>query len=137
MRNMDGELRKMSSIARAQMLVREIAGNEGSPQERIQRAALRLQAFTYSRVRDFYRGEKRCRVGLDEFDELERVAKSHREEIEQSRHEYRTLMDRISRLETALRISDEEFHREAINGVQQGIHVASGDSRAMDKGEIE
>lgn len=137
MRNLIGELRKMSSIARAQMLVREIGGNDDNAKERIRRAAIRLQAFTYSRVRDLYRGEKRCRVSLDEFTELERVAELYRKTSDpaaEAKNEFREFQDRLARIEEALRIQDEEFHSSA----RLALRGPAGDlDRAMDKGDLD
>lgn len=126
----------MSSVALASSLVKQIGGRDGSVKERIRRAAVRLHAsFSYNRVSDLYRGRPRCRIAYDEIVELQKVAKAY-PEIEATRDALSEVKARIARIENALRIADEDFHRPQADLLGELIGDGGRMDRAVDEDDL-
>lgn len=91
-------------------------------------AALGLQHYPPikpSRVEDIWRGEVEPRWW--EMDAIRRAA-ADRQALKETRSEYAALTARIARLEAALSVQDEEFHRPGVDALRA---VAGGDRRAL------
>lgn len=92
---------------------------------RIERVARRL-GITPRRARAFWYGEA-TNIPAEHMDKARRLARAPLEE--EARNEFAELQNRIARLEAALAVQDEDFHRPAIDA----LRVSSGrDDRAVD-----
>lgn len=90
-----------SAITEARRLVHQIAGQEGAVKQRIYRAHRRCaSAFSFNRIKDFYYGEKRLAVTLDEIVELRRIASGFDGE---EPSEVEELRERVEQLEALVR----------------------------------
>lgn len=101
--------RQMSAVAleEARSLVVGAAGREGSVKERLLRAARAFPDLGFSRIRDLFYGDARCRVRADELDYLRRAQAACEKEAAQN--EYADLVVRIARLEALLRADPDFF----------------------------
>lgn len=87
-------------------------------------AAARAAGITWRQAKSLFYGEP-VHPALAEKVRAAADAKAQKE----ARDDYRALLARIERLETALRLSDEEFHRPSIDGYRG---AARGADRAVD-----
>lgn len=118
------EIWHMSAVAEASSLLRRVA--EPRPagdtvKAAINRAARRVSAHLLhpmkaSRAEDIWRSEARA-IRAEEMDAIRKAAAADRY-AEEARDDHARLLDRISRIETALRISDPEFHREQADALR-------------------
>ena len=92
--------RKMTELAEAQLIVAGVAGPNGSAKERVLRASRLLSRLSFSRVRDLFYGDPRCRVHADELDYLRHVAATRQKEA--AKNEFAELLARIERVENLL-----------------------------------
>jgi hypothetical protein len=93
--------RKMTELAEAQMIVAVVAGPDGSAKERVLRASRLLSRLSFSRVRDLFYADPRCRVRADELDYLRRMSATRQKEA--AKNEFAELLARIERVENLLR----------------------------------
>jgi hypothetical protein len=100
--------RKMTELAEAQLIVAGVAGPDGSAKERVLRASRLLSRLSFSRVRDLFYADPRCRVRADELDYLRRMSATRQKEA--AKNEFAELLARIERVETLLR-AGADFNR--------------------------
>ena len=118
---------EMNALAEANSLVHGAAGPGGSSKERVLRAARALSGLSFSRVRDLFYADPRCRVRADELDYLRRVSAARQKEA--AKNEYAELVARIERVEALLR-ADPDFYRPQTDALRQ---MAGLSRRAMDR----
>jgi len=114
------EEEKMSARTEAAEMIQKLAEPcpaGDSVKMAMQRAWRRLDGWTFNRVRDVWHADKRIVVSGDELIQLRELtsqAKATRDDLE-------SLYERISRIETALSISDQSFHRIAIDALREAM----------------
>jgi len=126
----------MTTLAEASFLIRRIAEPVpagDSAKAAITRACRRLQSWSWNRTKDVYYARQGIRVSADELKHLREVARIKSDEAD--RAEFKSIRERLTRLETALCVSDEAFHRESIAAVREQIAGLVGTDRAVDIGE--
>jgi hypothetical protein len=97
-----------SALAEAGALIDKIGGRRGTKKERRMQAFAKLQkSFTWNRIVDLHKGEKRAVPSAEEIARLREVA---REDPETSL-EYVELVKRIERLEALMSTLRENDHR--------------------------
>jgi len=127
--NFSSESVRMSSVAEASDLVRQLAAPAqigDTIKRQISHAARRIPFWSYSRTRDAWYGSPRMRIHADEILKLRELARDTAA-ARDARNEFRLLQDRLARLETALGLSDEEFHRPTLvvlRGQTRGVDSA-------------
>ena len=132
----------MSAVAEASTLLRSVAEPcpaGDSVKSAINRAAKRVARFIpphwasrwhVGRAEDIWRQEARG-VWAEEMDAIRRAADA--KVAQEARNEYRQITARIARLEAALRLSDEEFHRSNVDGLRQSAGLAGGEDSSVDR----
>jgi len=131
----DGKVVFMSSVVEASRLVRQIAEPYqigDTVKRQIDRAARRIPFWSYSRVRDAWYGNPRMRIGADELSEL-RLLLEKSDRARQDRDELDDLRDRLSRVETALMVSDPQFHSSDIDAYRAALRASRGMGGSMDE----
>lgn len=119
------ERSEMSDVALAATLAHEIAPAGRTVGQQIAAVARKL-GWSRSRTISIWYGEAR-RIDAREMDQL-RAARDARR-LQEASHEYRELRARIARLEAALAITDEAFHRPHVDALQQSM----GGLRVLDR----
>lgn len=120
------EVVSMSAVAEASALLRQIAEPRpvgDSVKAAVRRASRRVAAFIpphwtrwhVGRAEDIWHRQARG-VWAEELDAIRRAADVRI--VEEARHERAALADRIARLEAALRLSDEDFHRPDLDALR-------------------
>lgn len=127
----------MSAVAEASALLRQIAEPRpvgDSVKAAIGRACRRVSAHVpkhwtrwhIGRAQDIWHQQVRG-VWAEELDAIRRAAEARL--VAEARHERAALADRISRLEAALRLSDEDFHRPDLDALRR---LAGEQDRTVD-----
>lgn len=118
----------MSALAEASFLVQAIGSGAGTVKEQRRKAWVRLASlstdFTWNRICDLHRGERRARVSGDELNALRLAAKQQKQEAEENAgrkelKELAELRERIARLEGIFRTIDPDFHSENMDALHQ------------------
>lgn len=124
--------RRMSAVMEASTTLDAMFGRK--PNEAITKAML-LRAFravnpfyvqqvgdsmAYSRIEDLWRQEAR-RVDAEEIDAIRAARRAQQAGAREARDELAELRARLARIETALRISDTQFHRPEIDALRQSV----------------
>jgi hypothetical protein len=125
----------MNSVVEASRLVRSLAepfqiGDTIKAQ--IDRAARKVPFWNYSRIRSAWYADNRMRIDADELAQL-RLLVDTSERARQDRDELAELRHRLSRIETALMVSDPQFHRSDIDAYRAALRLARGMGGPLDE----
>ena len=107
----------MSSIAEAQEIAREIAG-QGCWKTRVRRVQTKLKC-TWNRAKDILYADPRIEIDAKEIDRLRAIRRKARTEADSDRA-------RLSRLRCALASVDEEFHGPTIEALDRALRSLGG-----------
>lgn len=109
------EKAEMSDVAFASKLIKEVVPRDHRPvKEWISVTAMRLR-WPFMRTKGVWYGEARQIQAHEMVDLL--AAKNRK--LNEAKNEYRELTDRISRLETALTNTDEDFYRQFVDALRR------------------
>ncbi|MBS1725048.1 MAG: hypothetical protein JSS66_19075 [Armatimonadetes bacterium] len=104
------ESRRVSAIAEASELLHELAPT-GRVKDRLRNIMTVWPRWSWTKTRDVYYRDARYAVSDEELADLRLLVAA--------RKEHRGLIERIERLEAALRIQDADFHSAQIGALEQ------------------
>jgi hypothetical protein len=117
--------REMSALSEASYLLREIAGpgEAGELKKAAWSRAMRKLSgrWTYNRVRDLWREERRARVSAEELAELRRIAGAKAGNDKALADDLEKRLDVVERMLFAMAQQDQEFVGEMLNSLRSSV----------------